>query len=189
MPHPSQGKQPQRPQPLECVPSCGAPSKVRVALFKEQLPKGRQPQRLQPLECVPSCGATSQVRAALHRHLLPQLVQDRLQQQQQLLITMMNPKERYATLMIDEMQLTPSLVYDASSGTVLGRPTLALADGTVPHHCRATHGLVYDVVKDNMSPTNEVKIEYAKQLVELDSTTELKIAAHLKQSLVNPGHY
>ncbi|KAM7306314.1 hypothetical protein ISCGN_010045 [Ixodes scapularis] len=55
-------------------------------------------------------------------------------------ISVMNPKEWYATLMIDEMQLTTSLVYDASSGTVLGRPTLALADGTVPYHCCATHG-------------------------------------------------
>ncbi|KAG0425452.1 hypothetical protein HPB47_027397 [Ixodes persulcatus] len=73
---------------------------------------------------MPSCGATSQVRAAL---------QDRLPHQQQLL-------ERYATLMIDEMQLTPSLVYDASSGTVLGRPTLALADGTIPHHCLTNMG-------------------------------------------------
>ncbi|KAH7933467.1 hypothetical protein HPB49_012941 [Dermacentor silvarum] len=42
------------------------------------------------------------------------------------------PEERHATLMIDEIQLTPGLSYDASSGTVFGAPTMPLADGTLP---------------------------------------------------------
>ncbi|KAG0443149.1 hypothetical protein HPB47_015242 [Ixodes persulcatus] len=122
-------------------------------------------------------------------------------------ISVMNPKERYATLMIDEMQLTPSLVYDASIGMdVTGYPALIPATppgsfffmADVPHLLKnlrnhLTKGQVIylpdDVVKNNMLPTNEVKIEYAKQLVELDSTSELKIAAHLKQSSVDPGHF
>ncbi|KAG0420835.1 hypothetical protein HPB47_003259 [Ixodes persulcatus] len=36
---------------------------------------------------------------------------------------------------------------------------------------------------------NEVKIEHLKKLVELGSTSELKIAAHLKQSSIDPGHF
>lgn len=215
----------------------------------------------------------------------------------------MDPKERYATLMIDEIQLTPSLVYDSSSGTILGRPTIPLADESLPDDCLATHGLVFmlgglssrwkqtiafhltgnsfsvkkvkeviltilktveaigvtvdiiitdmgggnlglwkefgisvsrygqyrvccphpcntskhlffmadvphllknlrnhltrrqviylpdDVVQKNMLPTNEVKIEYAEQLVKLDSTSELKMAPHLKSASVDPGHF
>lgn len=44
--------------------------------------------------------------------------------------------------MIDEIKLTPSLVYDSSSGTILGRPTIPLADESLPDDCLATHGLV-----------------------------------------------
>ncbi|KAH8024199.1 hypothetical protein HPB51_022260 [Rhipicephalus microplus] len=52
------------------------------------------------------------------------------------------PEERHATLMLDEMQLAPGLVYNPSSGTVLGAATTPLADGTLPSDCWATHGLV-----------------------------------------------
>lgn len=55
----------------------------------------------------------------------------------------MSPEERHATLMLDEMQLAPGLVYNPSSGTVLGAPTIPLADGTLPPDCLATHGLVF----------------------------------------------
>ncbi|KAH7959027.1 hypothetical protein HPB49_007361 [Dermacentor silvarum] len=55
----------------------------------------------------------------------------------------MEPEERHATLMIDEIQLTPGLSYDASSGTVFGAPTMPLADGTLPDGCQATHAVVF----------------------------------------------
>lgn len=58
-------------------------------------------------------------------------------------VKLMLPEERHATLMVDEIQLTPGLVYDASSSTVLGAPTLPLADGTLPAECLATHALVF----------------------------------------------
>ncbi|KAH7978663.1 hypothetical protein HPB49_006327 [Dermacentor silvarum] len=55
----------------------------------------------------------------------------------------MEPEERHATLMIDEIRLTPGLSYDASSGTVFGAPTMPLADGTLPDGCQATHTVVF----------------------------------------------
>lgn len=55
----------------------------------------------------------------------------------------MSPGERHTTLMLDEVQLAPGLVYDASSGSVLGATTIPLADGTLPADCLATHGLVF----------------------------------------------
>lgn len=54
----------------------------------------------------------------------------------------MKPEERHATLMIDEMQVTPGLVYDHSCRCVLGAPTLPLSDGSLPEDALATHGLV-----------------------------------------------
>ncbi|KAH8033772.1 hypothetical protein HPB51_016227 [Rhipicephalus microplus] len=58
-------------------------------------------------------------------------------------VSLMSPEERHATLMLDETQLAPGLVYNPSSGTVLGAPTIPLADGTLPPECLATHGLVF----------------------------------------------
>lgn len=55
----------------------------------------------------------------------------------------MEPEERHATLMIDEIQLTPGISFDASSGTVFGAPTMPLADGTLPDGCQATHAVVF----------------------------------------------
>lgn len=55
----------------------------------------------------------------------------------------MQPEERHASLMIDEMQITPGLVYDHSCCNVMGAPTLPLADGSLPDDCLATHGLVF----------------------------------------------
>ncbi|KAH8032855.1 hypothetical protein HPB51_003228 [Rhipicephalus microplus] len=43
-------------------------------------------------------------------------------------VSLMSTEERHATLMLDEMQLAPGLVYNPSSGTVLGAPTIPLAD-------------------------------------------------------------
>ncbi|KAH7958055.1 hypothetical protein HPB51_027960 [Rhipicephalus microplus] len=60
-----------------------------------------------------------------------------------LLVNCMTEYERHACLMIDEMQITPSLVYDPSADAVLGRPTIPLADGSLPTDTLATHGLVF----------------------------------------------
>ncbi|XP_075723787.1 uncharacterized protein LOC142765867 [Rhipicephalus microplus] len=58
-------------------------------------------------------------------------------------VNLMQPEERHASLMIDEMQITPGLVYDHSCCNVMGAPTLPLADGSLPDDCLATHGLVF----------------------------------------------
>ncbi|XP_064475681.1 uncharacterized protein LOC135389575 [Ornithodoros turicata] len=58
-------------------------------------------------------------------------------------VDLMSPEEHHATLMLDEIQLSPGLVYDPSSGSVLGSPTIPLADGTLPANTLATHGLVF----------------------------------------------
>ncbi|KAH8028771.1 hypothetical protein HPB51_019237 [Rhipicephalus microplus] len=58
-------------------------------------------------------------------------------------VSLMSPEKRHATLMVDELQLAPGLVYNPSSGTVLGAPTIPLADETLPPDCLATHGLVF----------------------------------------------
>lgn len=44
---------------------------------------------------------------------------------------MMDPKEWYTTLMIDEIQLTFSLFYDAFRGAILGTSN-SLTDDTLP---------------------------------------------------------
>lgn len=56
-------------------------------------------------------------------------------------IGLMEPQERHATWMLDEIQLTPGLVFDNSSGTLLGAPVLPLADETLPSSLLATHNL------------------------------------------------
>lgn len=55
----------------------------------------------------------------------------------------MSPEERHATLMLDEMQLAPGLVYNPSPGTALGAPTIPLADATLPPDDLATDGLIF----------------------------------------------
>lgn len=55
----------------------------------------------------------------------------------------MTEYERHACLMMDEMQITPGLIYDPSADAVLGRPTIPLADGSLPADTLATHGLVF----------------------------------------------
>ncbi|KAH7948853.1 hypothetical protein HPB49_002798 [Dermacentor silvarum] len=65
------------------------------------------------------------------------------------LVSLMSPEERHATLMLDEMQLAPGLVYNLSSGTVLGAQTIPLADATLPPDCVATHGLALFLEKYN----------------------------------------
>ncbi|KAH6948124.1 hypothetical protein HPB50_023062 [Hyalomma asiaticum] len=82
----------------------------------------------------------------LHRHLegykfTPGLLED-VMESLALKVSLMSPEERHATLMLDEMQLAPGLVYNPSSGTVLGAPTIPLADATLPPDSLATHGLI-----------------------------------------------
>ncbi|KAH6944594.1 hypothetical protein HPB50_004204 [Hyalomma asiaticum] len=72
----------------------------------------------------------------LHRHLegykfTPGLLED-IMESLALKVSLMSPEERHATLMLDEMQLAPGLVYNPSSGTVLGAPAIPLADATLP---------------------------------------------------------
>lgn len=46
-------------------------------------------------------------------------------------------------LMLDEMQITKGLDFDPSTGMLLGRPTVPLANNTLPESCYATHALVF----------------------------------------------
>lgn len=55
----------------------------------------------------------------------------------------MEEHERHAVLMLDEIQLSSGLAFDQTTGTIFGRPTLPLADGSLPHAAVATHGLVF----------------------------------------------
>lgn len=57
------------------------------------------------------------------------------------LIGLMEPQERHATWMLEEIQLTPGLVFDNSWGALLGAPVLPLAD--LPSSLLATHKLVF----------------------------------------------
>ncbi|KAH8037490.1 hypothetical protein HPB51_011639 [Rhipicephalus microplus] len=89
----------------------------------------------------------------LHRHLegykfTPGLLED-IMASLALKVSLMSPEERHATLMLDEMQLAPVLVYNPTSGTVLGAPTIPLGDGTLPPDCLATHGLALFLEKYN----------------------------------------
>ncbi|KAH7965191.1 hypothetical protein HPB49_004621 [Dermacentor silvarum] len=91
----------------------------------------------------------------LHRHLegykfTPGLLED-IMESLALKVSLMPPEERHATLMLDEMQLAPGLVYNPSSGTVLGAPTILLADATLPPDCWATHGLGFRTFHDRSS--------------------------------------
>lgn len=54
----------------------------------------------------------------------------------------MTEHERHAWL-IDEMQITPGLIYDPSADAVPGTPTIPLADGSLPADALATHGLLF----------------------------------------------
>ncbi|XP_049272046.1 transposable element P transposase [Rhipicephalus sanguineus] len=58
-------------------------------------------------------------------------------------VKVMDDHERHAVLMFDEIQLTTGLALDQSTGVVIGRPTIQLADGTLPEDTLATHGLVF----------------------------------------------
>ncbi|KAH7978780.1 hypothetical protein HPB49_006737 [Dermacentor silvarum] len=74
----------------------------------------------------------------LHRHLegykfTPALLED-IMESLALKVSLMSPEERHATLMLDEMQLAPGLVYNPSSGTVLGAPIYSLQT----QHCHPT---------------------------------------------------
>lgn len=46
-------------------------------------------------------------------------------------------------LMLDKIQLTPGSAYNPATETILGAPTLPLADGTLPENCLATRGVVF----------------------------------------------
>ncbi|XP_077524439.1 uncharacterized protein LOC144136208 [Amblyomma americanum] len=51
-------------------------------------------------------------------------------------------EERYAVLMLDEIQLTPGLDYDITTRSVIGRPTLPSSDPSA-EPVLATHALVF----------------------------------------------
>lgn len=55
----------------------------------------------------------------------------------------MQSEERHAVLLLDEMQITSSLVYDNSCCDALCAPTLPLSDASLPDDCLATHDLVF----------------------------------------------
>ncbi|KAH8022388.1 hypothetical protein HPB51_023810 [Rhipicephalus microplus] len=58
-------------------------------------------------------------------------------------ITTMKEHGRHEVLILDEIQLSSGLAFDQTTGTVIGTPTLPLADGSLPHAAVATHGLVF----------------------------------------------
>ncbi|KAH7984666.1 hypothetical protein HPB52_023495 [Rhipicephalus sanguineus] len=55
----------------------------------------------------------------------------------------LSQQERHAVLMLDEMQITKGLDFDPSTGMLLGRPTVPLANNSLPESCYATHALVF----------------------------------------------
>ncbi|XP_049524411.1 transposable element P transposase isoform X1 [Dermacentor silvarum] len=58
-------------------------------------------------------------------------------------VNLMQEHERHAILMVAEVQLAVGLAYDQATGTVIGKPTIPLADGTLSPDAIATHGLVF----------------------------------------------
>lgn len=54
----------------------------------------------------------------------------------------MEQHEGHAVLMLDEIQLTPELAYDAFSSAVIGRLTIPMADESFLKDALATHALV-----------------------------------------------
>lgn len=94
-----------------------------------------------------SCGFLFPTERTLQRHLAnfkfrPGLLQDILEPLR-MKVNLRKPDERHATLMIDEMQLAPGLVYDHSCRCILGSPTLPLCDGSLPEDTLPTHDLVF----------------------------------------------
>lgn len=55
----------------------------------------------------------------------------------------MEDHERHAVLMFDEIQLKQGLSYDQATGRIIGRPTISLADGTLPKDAMAKKGFVF----------------------------------------------
>ncbi|KAH6946446.1 hypothetical protein HPB50_013650 [Hyalomma asiaticum] len=55
----------------------------------------------------------------------------------------LSQQEHHAMLMLDEMQIAKGLDFDPSTGMLLGRPTVPLANNTLPESCYATHALVF----------------------------------------------
>lgn len=55
----------------------------------------------------------------------------------------MKEQEWQAVLMLDEIRFCAGHAFDQMTGTVDGRPTIPLADGSLPHGAIAMHGLVF----------------------------------------------
>ncbi|KAL1479435.1 hypothetical protein MTO96_051838 [Rhipicephalus appendiculatus] len=55
----------------------------------------------------------------------------------------LSQQERHAVSMLDEMQISKGLDFDPLTGMLLGRPTVPLANNTLPESCYATHALVF----------------------------------------------
>ncbi|XP_077498707.1 uncharacterized protein LOC144109791 [Amblyomma americanum] len=92
-------------------------------------------------------GAPRPVERTLQRHLegfklSPGILHDILRALPAKVDSMQN-HEHHAFLMIDEIQITPGLAFDQTTGTVIGKPTVPLSDGSLPPYTMATHALVF----------------------------------------------
>ncbi|KAH7959930.1 hypothetical protein HPB49_015134 [Dermacentor silvarum] len=57
-------------------------------------------------------------------------------------VTTMAPNERHACVLMDEMQISPGLDYDASIGSIIGQPTIGLSNPALNDEL-ASHALVF----------------------------------------------
>ncbi|KAH8041418.1 hypothetical protein HPB51_015192 [Rhipicephalus microplus] len=57
-------------------------------------------------------------------------------------VSLLDEHERYVVLMVDEIQLTAGLTYNQATDTVIGKPTIRLADGTLLPDAMATHAFM-----------------------------------------------
>ncbi|KAM7311300.1 hypothetical protein ISCGN_008207 [Ixodes scapularis] len=79
----------------------------------------------------------------LQQHKFPPGILIEMMKPLEVKVGLMSPAERHAVLMMDEIQLNEGLDYDATTGTVIGRPTIGLSSGKLPDSCLATHGFVF----------------------------------------------
>uniref|UniRef100_A0A147BVI5 Putative p-32 hm n=1 Tax=Ixodes ricinus TaxID=34613 RepID=A0A147BVI5_IXORI len=79
----------------------------------------------------------------LQQHKFPPGILIEMMKPLEVKVGLMSPAERHAVLMMDEIQLNEGLDYDATTGTVIGRPTIGLSSGKLPASCLATHGFVF----------------------------------------------
>ncbi|XP_077493742.1 uncharacterized protein LOC144104536 [Amblyomma americanum] len=92
-------------------------------------------------------GAPLPAERTLQRHLegfklSPGILHDVLRALSAKVDSMQN-HERHAFLIIDEIQITPGLAFDQTTGTVIGKPNVPLSDGSLPPDTMATHALAF----------------------------------------------